>query len=321
MHKLVWPAIMLSSTLFGADPPAAMRRVVIKRAMAKIMPVYVPRLSATRSDYLMRGFVVAAVQRHRVSFPMPLTLAGKLRYVAEHERLDAFLDHRYGNRAAYTIQYNLRRQGKPLLFTRTGRVSAIESESSWDNAEERSLIARLDNDNIVIQRASEVEDVAKISPAATRIYADMIFPNDAVTPEAMTLALSNNKEEHDDLLAYIYNRSADEDAVRWQDLADERTIYSELASFITNTVDAEQRDKLVEKDFKEIIEANYASFARWLRKDALLEYVVRLIDKLPFYPDYSQLYSLDNLPDTPEVWLDGRSRREVMATALEERRK
>ena len=327
MHRVMWLAIVLSNTLFGSGQvgsnvtPQAMRRVVVKRTVEKILPAYVPRLSAIMTDYLLRGFVATTVPRYRISFPMTLTLAGKVRYIAERERLKAFLNYEYENSSAYTIQYLLRREGKPLLIPRTGRILSIGTEFSWTKTEERSLIALLDNGNIVIQQVKNGEEVGKISPTATRIYADMILPDEVVTPEALTLALSNTKEEHDDLLAYIYNRSADEDAVRWQDLADERTIYSELASFIASTVDADQQDKLLEKEFKEIIEDNYAIFARWLRKEALLEYVARLIDKRPFSPDYSQHYSLDNLPDTPEAWLDGRSRREVMATALAARHK
>ena len=320
MHKLMWIAVVLSATAFDGGQAAevymnsaAQRVAVIERAIAKITPVYVPHLSTSRTDLLMRGFVAAELERHRVSFPMRLTLVGQMRYLAERERLEAFLNDEYGERSASRIQYLLRRQGKPLLLTRTGHISPITPEFSLAEAEHRSLVAKLDDDSIVLQIADD--------DSPTRISTAMVFSNDVVTPESLALALSNEQEAHADLLAYIYNRSADEKEVRWSDLFDERTIYSELSAFIAANVDAAEQDKLQEKEFAEILTKYSASFERWLRKDALLEYVARLIDKHPLYPDYSQHYSLANLPDTPDAWLDGRSQQEVIATALEARRK
>ena len=131
-----------------------------------------------------------------------------------------------------------------------------------------------------------------------------------LTPQALEIFLSNDKNL-DKALTYVFNFGVDKDeAVYWHELSDARNIYDEFASFVTqNNEDVE----LNEAEMQEILQENHAVFARWLRKDMLLEYATTLLAD-------TERYSLDNLADEPYPDLDGKSPRQIITQALAQRK-
>ena len=306
--------LMLLATTSRGDnvSQTAMRNMVVKRAVKEMLAL--PTVPQASKQHLLRGFVAAAAQELRGALPLTPALALRVLDIAVlHSLAETLESEGFGYDCFADTVHCLASTGDVALLLHEQKVAPPPADFLFANIKRKGFIVQRGGGGFKLRYLQPGEKTVRTDNASIDITVEssLISLTTPLSPQALEIFLRTDKDLDDLALAYVFNRSvAEAEAVHWHELSDTRNIRDEFAAFIATT---RSDEKLNEAEMKAILQENKAMFARWLRKDMLLEYASMLLAD-------TEHYSLDNVSDDPSASLDGKSARQIIAAALAQRK-